>query len=124
MDADDEGLEEAAAAIAELTRDIAALNLRGFEMMKLILDPSLHEAWEDVITRTCDTANYVDENGVRHPNGPARGRLLRNLEHCYVEMVRWTTNKRNAAELQKHFTRIRVLKIITLSPAFNSSIVR
>jgi hypothetical protein len=100
MDADDEGHDEAAEAIEELTRDIAAAHLRGYEMMKLILDPSLHEAWEDVVVRMCDTVNYVDENGVRHPNGPARGRLLPNLEHCYIEMVRWTTNKRNAAELQ------------------------
>ena len=100
MNEGDDGFEEAQAAIEELTRDIAATHLRGYETMKLILDPSLHEPWEDVVTRMCDTANYVDENGVRHPNGPARGRLLPNLEFCYVEMVRWTTNKRNAAELQ------------------------
>ena len=100
MDADDEGREELVESIAQLGRDITAAHERGYQMMQLTLDPSLHEAWTDVVTRMCDTANYVDEDGVRHPNGPARGRLLNNLQHCYREMVRWSTDKRNAAELQ------------------------
>ena len=102
MDADDEERVELVAQIATLEQNLTGYVQSAFDYFEQLLDESLHNDWNTVVTDVTTATTYTDNNGVEHANVAARGKNFETLKVCYLRIIRWATTQ-NAAELLRTY---------------------
>ena len=96
----DEEKEELRDSVKELEASMVQTRQEAYDYFEKLIHPSLRQNWHKIVEEQCDSAEFVNLNGVKKTT--KRGRTFAALPACYKQVMLWSTTA-DAAERHRRY---------------------